>query len=133
MGGENPRNVISNAPDSPAHAPAGPAPVNYRRIFREMVKGETEDGPLTPFQRRQLVRFARRLNIPRRDARLMVRAIEYERGQATIDELAEAAGLSRRCPRRWIIELEFVLRLGLLVLAVLLNVLAFRWFMRMAL
>ena len=54
--------------------------VNPRRIFREMVKGEIEDRPLGLRQRRSLVRFGRRLGIDSFEARLIVRAVEYECG-----------------------------------------------------
>jgi hypothetical protein len=54
-----------------------------RRLFREMVKGEIEDRPLSWSRRRSLIRFARRLEIDSFEARLLIRAVEYECGHVT--------------------------------------------------
>ncbi len=61
-----------------------------RRLFREMVKGEIEDRPLSWSRRRSLIRFARRLEIDPFEARLLIRAVEYECGHvapAAMDEV----------------------------------------------
>lgn len=50
----------------------------HRRLFRDMVKGELEVGPLTWLRRRALVKFAKRLNIDRFEAQLLIRGVEYE-------------------------------------------------------
>ncbi len=51
-----------------------------RRYFREMVKGEIEDRPLSWSRRRALLGFAARLKIDMFEARLLIRAVEYECG-----------------------------------------------------
>ena len=50
----------------------------HRRLFRDMVKGELEVGPLTWLRRRALVKFAERLDIDRVEAHLLIRGVEYE-------------------------------------------------------
>ncbi|HKQ46970.1 MAG TPA: hypothetical protein VJZ71_02745 [Phycisphaerae bacterium] len=50
----------------------------HRRLFRDMVKGEMEVGPLTWLRRRALVKFAERLDIDRFEAELLIRGVEYE-------------------------------------------------------
>lgn len=50
----------------------------HRRLFREMIQGELEVGPLTWLRRRALVKFAGRLDIDRFEAELLIRGVEYE-------------------------------------------------------
>ncbi len=50
----------------------------HRRLFRDMIKGELEVGPLTWLRRRALVKFAERLEIDRFEAQLLIRGVEYE-------------------------------------------------------
>lgn len=61
-----------------------------RRIFREMVKGEINDGRLTHRRRRELIQFAAGLEIDDYEARLLLRAVEYE---CCVAGPAQAAGL----------------------------------------
>lgn len=51
-----------------------------RCTFREMIKLQIDDKPLRWSQRRELVRFARRLGIDAFEAKLLIRAVEYELG-----------------------------------------------------
>lgn len=53
-----------------------------RQLFRELIKMQIEDGPLRRSQRRELITFARRLGIDTFEARLIIRAVEYECGVA---------------------------------------------------
>lgn len=53
-----------------------------RRLFREMIKTDLEDQPLNWLRRRTFVRFAHRLGIDPFEARLIIRAVEYESGHA---------------------------------------------------
>lgn len=53
-----------------------------RTLFREMTRTELENGPLGWLRRRTLVRFGIRLGIDPFEARLIVRAVEYECGHA---------------------------------------------------
>ncbi len=70
----------------PTGTPARRSPQNReslslnRRLFREMVRGEVDDGPLSWLRRRTLVRFAVRLGMDSFEARLIIRAVEYECG-----------------------------------------------------
>ena len=63
----------------------------HRRLYREMVKNEIKDQPLNWLRRRALVRFAvRKLKIDSFEARLIIRAVEYECGHvppAAMDEV----------------------------------------------
>lgn len=61
-----------------------------RRLFREMIKLQIDDAPTTWRDRRRLVRFARRLGIDAFEAKLLIRATEYELG------LVEPAALDAR-------------------------------------
>jgi len=58
-----------------------------KQLFREMAKTEMEDAPLTWRQQRQFVAFATRLGIDEFEARLILRAIEYECGYAELAAL----------------------------------------------
>jgi len=49
-----------------------------RRAFREMVKTEVGEHPLTGRRRREFVRFAESIGIEAYEARLLIRAVEYE-------------------------------------------------------
>ena len=53
-----------------------------RRAFRQMIKEEIVDHPLTWRRRRALERFAARLPIDAFEARLIIRGVEYECGHA---------------------------------------------------
>lgn len=65
------------------------AEITHRRLFREMVKGEIEDRPLSWSRRRALVRFAVRLGIDLFEARLVIRAVEYECGHVAPAAMAD--------------------------------------------
>lgn len=49
-----------------------------RRAFREMLKTEIAEHPLTGRRRREFVRFAESLGIDAYEARMLIRAVEYE-------------------------------------------------------
>lgn len=82
------------SPDSPpsrrpASSAARQVQAAHRRIFREMVKHRIQDRPLSRRRRHELIRFARRLDMDEFEARLLVRAVEYECGHvmpAAMDE-----------------------------------------------
>ncbi|HPF40511.1 MAG TPA: hypothetical protein P5081_09900 [Phycisphaerae bacterium] len=84
-----------NAPRESAerHLADTPSPrldrATSRRLFREMTKMQIEDGPLPWARRRDLVRFARRLGIDTFEAKLIIRAVEYECGLAAPAALDE--------------------------------------------
>jgi hypothetical protein len=88
----------NGAPDDPIEqsqtaSPPRPARLDRqfgKQLFREMIKLQIEDGPLRWSQRRELVKFARRLGIDTFEARLIIRAVEYECG------VAAPAGLDDR-------------------------------------
>jgi len=63
--------------------PAGHRRNAVRRIFREMVKEELASGPLAPRMRRELVEFASTAGLDAYEARLTIRAVEFELGFAT--------------------------------------------------
>ncbi len=60
-----------------------------RRAFREMVKSQIEDRPLGWMQRRALLRFAARIPLDDFEARLIVRAVEYECGHVAPAAMAD--------------------------------------------
>lgn len=60
-----------------------------RRLFREMVKGEIEHRPLSWSRRRALARFAEPMGIDLFEARLIIRAIEYECGHVAPAAMAD--------------------------------------------
>ncbi len=62
------------------HFAGGARRASYRRLFREMIKLEIGDRRAGRLRRRALVRFARRLGISDFEARLLIRAVEYECG-----------------------------------------------------
>ncbi|MBK8269438.1 MAG: hypothetical protein IPK83_14485 [Planctomycetes bacterium] len=81
-----------------ANNQGGPSGIDYRPIlekrrqrnlnrgvFREMIKTELETKPLGWLRRRTLVKFATRLGIDEFEARLILRAVEYECGKAAKD------------------------------------------------
>ena len=70
--------VLSHVPLDEALADRQQRRGANRRLFREMVKGELEVGPLTWLRRRALVKFAQRLDIDRFEAQLLIRGVEYE-------------------------------------------------------
>lgn len=97
-----------------------------RRLFREMVKGETEGGPLNLPRRRALIRFARRLAIQSAEAKLIIRGVEFERGfvpAETVLELMRGDAGERSAP----LDLEAGLRIGFYVLLTLLYCMLIRW------
>jgi hypothetical protein len=49
-----------------------------RRAFREMLKTEIVEHPLTGRRRREFLRFAESLGIDNYEARMLIRAVEYE-------------------------------------------------------
>ncbi len=60
-----------------------------RRAFREMVKRQIEDRPLGWMQRRALLRFAARIPLDDFEARLIIRAVEYESGHVAPAAMAD--------------------------------------------
>ena len=70
--------LLSLAPLDEALADRQQRRAAHRRIFRDMIKGELEAGPLTWLRRRALVKFARSLDIDRPEAELLIRGVEYE-------------------------------------------------------
>lgn len=60
-----------------------------RRAFREMVKNQIEDHPLGWLERRTLLRFAARIPLDDFEARLIIRAVEYECGHAPPAAMAD--------------------------------------------
>lgn len=134
-GGHRLDRIPDSTPTPPAAAssPDGPAGQHalYRRIFRDMVIAETQSGPLSAARRRGLIRFARRMELTRAEARLLIRGVEYERGQVPIEEIHKLMhGATRH--RRWLpVDVDAVLRIGLALLIVLLNVFVFRWIVRL--
>ena len=72
--------------------PSGPtddARADCRRVFREMVRLETQDRPLSWVRRNRLVRFAEELGIDGFEARLVVRAVEYDCGHVPPAAMAD--------------------------------------------
>lgn len=63
-----------------------------RRIFREMIKEELAAGPLPARTRRELVEFASTAGLDVYEARVTIRAVEFELGMAT-DLSADPADL----------------------------------------
>ncbi len=76
--------------DDPA-GPTGDARADCRRVFREMVRLETQDRPLSWVRRNRLVRFAEGLGIDGFEARLVVRAVEYDCGHVPPAAMADCA------------------------------------------
>jgi hypothetical protein len=60
-----------------------------RIVFRRMIRMELEHGPLSWLRRRQFVRFARDIGIPRREARGII--ADAERYRARIDSPTDEA------------------------------------------
>lgn len=98
-----PRDSADDTSSDPETPPAVLDRAFGKRLFREMIKLQIEDGPLRGGQRRELVRFARRMNIDTFEARLIIRAVEYECGVA-----APAALDDRETPadQRFVIHLD---------------------------
>lgn len=100
-----------NAPDETAEKlpvdPAVRAPkldrAFSRQLFREMIKMQIDEGPLRRGQRRDLIRFARRMNLDTFEARLIIRAVEYECGVAAPAELDDRETTAET---RWVIPVE---------------------------
>lgn len=65
------------------------ARADCRRVFREMVRLETQDRPLSWVRRNRLVRFAEELGIDGFEARLVVRAVEYDCGHVPPAAMAD--------------------------------------------
>jgi len=89
-----------------------------RRIFREMVREELTSGPLTPAKRRELVGFASSAGLDSYEARLIVRAVEYELGMAAdlIVDPHEEGALSFLTPTTWfLVRLASAAALGLIL------------------
>ncbi len=129
MGGDSPHNPLDSILAG-SRSSQEMKRIASRRLFREMVKGETENGPLSFLRRRALVRFASRLSIGPDEARLIIRGVEFECGLiagATARELLEA---DQEASRRRIANLDAVLRIGLIALVAVLFTLVFRWVSR---
>jgi len=60
-----------------------------RRLFREMIKDQFADRPMSWWQRRALVRFAAALDIESFEARLIIRGVEYECGHVAPAAMAD--------------------------------------------
>ncbi len=60
-----------------------------RRILRDMIKIEVEERPLNWLQRRELILFSQSLGIDAFEARLIIRAVEYECGHAVPAAMAD--------------------------------------------
>ncbi len=60
-----------------------------RRLFREMIKTDIEDRPLNWLRRHAFVRFAARIGIDPFEAKLIIRAVEYECGHAAPAAMAD--------------------------------------------
>lgn len=87
---EGPKEPIET-PQADATSPAPTIDRTFgRQLLREMTRMQIDDGPLRWSQRRELVRFARRMGIDTFEARLIIRAVEYECG------VAAPAGLDDR-------------------------------------
>lgn len=67
------------------------ARADCRRVFREMVRLETQERPLSWVRRNRLVRFAEGLGIDGFEARLVVRAVEYDCGHVPPAAMADVA------------------------------------------
>lgn len=84
--------------------PAGHRRNAVRRIFRDMVKGELESGPLSKGKRRELVEFAVTAGLTSHEARLTVRAVEFELGMAAdlaFDPLEDEKEFGWLTPKVW--------------------------------
>ncbi len=97
--------------------------VANRQVFREMVRAECEHHPIGFFRRRALVRFAQRLDIEAYEARLTIMAVEYEcrRGQGLPNDSTEGPDEHSDAG------MESAVRFVVVFLAVVANVLLFRW------
>lgn len=62
--------------------PTGEIQSANRKLFHEMVKSEMEERSLSWIQRRDLVRFAQSIRIDPTEAKLIIRAVEFEMEQA---------------------------------------------------
>lgn len=130
MGEDSHDDMLDSILAGPASSP-GLKKSAHRRLFREMIRGELEIGPLSAGRRRSLIRFAKRLGILADEARLIVRAVEYEAGHltATAEELiaADLADSHRRIEHA-----ETLMRIGLAVMLATLFWLLARWIFGMA-
>ena len=84
--------------------PAGHRRNAVRRIFRDMIKGELESGPLSKGKRRELVDFAVTAGLTSHEARLTVRAVEFEMGMAgdlAFDPLEDEMEFAWLTPKVW--------------------------------
>ncbi|MFH1417747.1 MAG: hypothetical protein ABII12_05600 [Planctomycetota bacterium] len=101
----------------------------HRRIFRDMIKIEVEDRPLRWLRRRELILFAQSLGIDAFEARLLIRAIEYECGHvvpaamADVETPIEKAYLARQEVASPFIRFIIVLLSVIVIDAVLLRLL----------
>ncbi len=91
MGGERePGRQAAFNPVSKSGPPvAAGDPPSPRRVFREMIRLEASDRPLTWLERRALARFAEQLGIDGFEARLLIRAVEYECGHVPPAAMAD--------------------------------------------
>ena len=108
----------SSLPESPATGADLPLPGGHRRnavrrIFREMVKEELAAGPLPARTRRELVEFASTAGLDVYEARITIRAVEFELGMVTdlAADPADLEGVSFLTPTTW-----FLLRLALAIM-----------------
>jgi len=117
-------NLVSPAQEADAGDPAMlPLPGGHRRgavrrIFREMVKEELASGPLSKSTRRELVSFASTAGLDAYEARLTIRAVEYELGMVEdlIVDPQDEGGLSLLTPTTWfLIRLAAAVALGFIM------------------
>lgn len=103
-----------------------------RRVFRAMLVDEMTDAPLTAARRREFLAYARRLGLDDFEARLFVRAVEYECGHvrpAALDDRPTDADLRYAAPaepgaiRPWVLAISLA---GLMVLFLVLDALQHR-------
>lgn len=82
MRDNRPNEPIDMQLDDPARRSTRVDRTIARQLFREMITMQIDAGPLPGTRRRELVRFARRLGIDTFEAKLIIRAVEYECGVA---------------------------------------------------
>lgn len=66
-----------------------------RQLFREMVKHDIQDRPLTQQRRRLLMRYGESLGLDPLESLLIVRGVEHETGQANPADLDVPIGAAK--------------------------------------
>ena len=93
-----------------------------RIVFRRMIRMELEHGPLNWLRRRQFVRFARDIGIPRREAREIITDAERNRARinSPTDETPAVSPPQSRSGLVWLcVKLTAVVGAGILIEALL--------------